>query len=476
MLPSTPDESLELLPKIARDFLRQGKVVFEVAEQSDGSVAKRATIYDTGSEIGLLRVQERSESDNRPSAIVQAANSYLVTSNQDDPNAWQKLLPEKSEVRVINEVNGKVYSRVTLVPEDSDPPILKNLWQRPSPARFLEAWVLDVSGETVSASNEQVGVGRVAPAFENEVSGQWNWSLADGPLNGAGFGRDVVKAGNRGKGVTVAILDSGITSPPAFTRVDATGTRVGMRFTAKNFCSEGGEDAVEDMNGHGTQCASVLIAEQSGENAFHAICPDIELLVGRVVTCDALIWESDAYRGILWALENHAQIITMSWLLSTPSQRIEELIKSAPNVLFVAAPDSINGDLKKAQKYPVCYENKHLIGVIASSRYGDLASGSDYDSSKKFVHVAAPGEAISICSINNEFGFVNGTSIAAPQVAGLAALLMGARPDLAPSDVIDLILETTTSSNFRAGHCKSDGRIDATEALRRAPTFRLPPQ
>ena len=111
-------------------------------------------------------------------------------------------------------------------------------------------------------------------------------------------------------------------------------------------------------------------------------------------------------------------------------------------ILFVAAagnaPDAPEPDNDLVPHYPSSYDAPNVIGVAATDSNDALASFSHFGATS--VHIGAPGVGILSTTANNTYSFFNGTSMATPHVAGAAALLLAANPNLTVTQLRSLLI------------------------------------
>ncbi|MBI2711927.1 MAG: S8 family serine peptidase [Bdellovibrio sp.] len=118
-------------------------------------------------------------------------------------------------------------------------------------------------------------------------------------------------------------------------------------------------------------------------------------------------------------------------------------------------------DISSIPAYP------SFLRIGATDQNDDLASFSNYGRAVDFV---APGVSILTTSPNGKYTYISGTSFSSPLSAGVAALIFSIRPDLKPMQVAEIlkISATDIGSSYYFGR----GRVDASEALKLARTFR----
>jgi len=210
-----------------------------------------------------------------------------------------------------------------------------------------------------------------------------------------------------------------------------------------------------DFNGHGTHTAGIIGAIQNNTIGISGVCPVVSLLPIRAgfsiknssnYEC-GILEDDDIANAIVYAADHGANVISMSFGGSNVSSTILESIiyaKSKGAILVASAGnESANWKL-----YPAAYEN--VISVSASTSANKKASFSQYGD---WIDIIAPGYDIystvprsgGYLSSPSGYKMLSGTSMAAPFVAGVAALLKSANPTLSPPDIENII---KTSSDF----------------------------
>ncbi|GAI46832.1 unnamed protein product, partial [marine sediment metagenome] len=142
----------------------------------------------------------------------------------------------------------------------------------------------------------------------------------------------------------------------------------------------------------------------------------------KVLGDDGCGYYSWVAQGIIWAANNGADVINLSLSGSSFSSTLQQAVDYAWNhgVVVVAAAGN---DGSSNRLYPAYYDN--CIAVAATDANDNLASWSNYGS---WVDVAAPGSAYST-KPNGQYGYMAGTSMASPHVAGLAGLVFSVVSD-----------------------------------------------
>ena len=170
-----------------------------------------------------------------------------------------------------------------------------------------------------------------------------------------------------------------------------------------------------DSNGHGTVVAGVIAALLNSEG-LAGIAPSVELYSVKIMQSSSGFL-SDAISGIEWTIDNNINIVSMSFGFNSYSQIFKEILEEAyaNNILLVAASGNEGTD---NILYPAAYDS--VIAVGATTENDNLAYFSSYGFEQELV---APGVDINSTSLGNSYGLSSGTSLAAPHVAGVAALI-----------------------------------------------------
>ena len=224
--------------------------------------------------------------------------------------------------------------------------------------------------------------------------------------------------------VYIAIIDTGIDSNhPDLTnkmRRHSNGAVYGWN-TLNNTTN-----ALDD-NGHGTHCAGIAAAEINNGVGIAGVAawnPNVansrayvQLMPVKVLSSSGSGSYDGVARGITWAADNGAHILSLSLGGAGGSQQLQDAVNYAWNRGCLVVVAAGNGASSSPQ-YPAYYTNS--IAVAATDSSDRLASFSQYGS---WVDIAAPGVGILSTIPNNSYTAYDGTSMACPHVAGAAAVL-----------------------------------------------------
>jgi len=221
----------------------------------------------------------------------------------------------------------------------------------------------------------------------------------------------------KGKGITVAILDTGCDS----THPDLQEQIIGGR----NFTDDdrSNPDIYLDYNGHGTHVAGTIAAQQNDIGVV-GVAPEASLLIVKVLNRKGSGQYDWIINGINYAIEQKVDIISMSLGGPNDLPELHEAIKRAVsnNILVVcAAGNEGDGDDSTDEfAFPGRYNEVISVGAVNLER-----RPSDFTNSHNEIDLVAPGEKILSTYLNGRFATLSGTSMAAPHVSGALALIKG---------------------------------------------------
>ena len=205
---------------------------------------------------------------------------------------------------------------------------------------------------------------------------------------------------------------------------------------------------------HGTHVAGIIAAKRGNGKGVDGVANNVEIMSIRAVP-NGDEYDKDIALGIRYAVDNGAKIINGSFgkAFSPNAEWVYDAIKyaAANDVLFVHAagndgvdlddPTNTNFPNDQTKNGPEIADNVITVGALSSDYGGEmLASFSNYG--KVNVDVFAPGDAIYSSMPGDQYEFQGGTSMAAPAVAGVAALLWSYYPKLTAPQIKHILMES----------------------------------
>lgn len=221
---------------------------------------------------------------------------------------------------------------------------------------------------------------------------------------------------------------------------------------------------------HGTHVAGIIAAKRNNKIGINGVANNVKIMAIRAVP-NGDEYDKDIALGIRYAVDNGAQIINCSFGkdFSPKAQWVYDAIAYAAQkdvlIVHAAGNNGLNLDDAKNPNYPNDHQftkqeitnNVIEVGALAP-KYGAnmVASFSNYGNTN--VDIFAPGDEIYSTVPNNQYKFYGGTSMAAPAVAGIAALIRSHYPKLSASQIKNIIMQsgiTTKAQVVVAGNPKN---------------------
>ncbi|HYK88869.1 MAG TPA: S8 family serine peptidase [Acidobacteriota bacterium] len=198
--------------------------------------------------------------------------------------------------------------------------------------------------------------------------------------------------------------------------------------------------------GHGTMIAGII----------HLAAPTAMIMPLKAFRGDGTANLSDIVQAVYFAVDNGAQVINMSFSLTSNSLELMKALNyaTAHNVICVGA---VGNDGIETIVYPAAFHN--VIGVASTDSQDSRSTFSNYG--EALAHLAAPGEGIITTYPGGNYAMVSGTSFSAPFVAAAAALLIQVDLDMNPTEALQALSNAkklTPELGF--------GRLDLFQAVR----------
>ena len=277
----------------------------------------------------------------------------------------------------------------------------------------------------------------------------------------------VWKDGNTGQGVTIAVIDTGIDAehPDFAGRIDDTASFVP-------------DETVVDRNGHGTHVASTIAGTGAASDGLErGVAPGATLDIAKVLSDSGQGQDSWVIAGMEWAArDKHAKIISMSLGSgptdgSDPTSQAVESLSDETGALFVIAAG--NAGAPNTVSAPSVAPSALSVGAVdANDQLAPFSSqGPRVGDSGIKPEITAPG--VDILAARSQYAAegegsyqtLSGTSMATPHVAGAAALLLEAHPELTGPQLKDDLVSTSHATPDYTAFQAGNGRVDAAAAV-----------
>ncbi|WP_160725196.1 S8 family peptidase [Bacillus sp. USDA818B3_A] len=276
----------------------------------------------------------------------------------------------------------------------------------------------------------------------------YQWNL---PAVGTERGWNLTRGSKK---VKIAVVDTG---------VDLDHPDLARRLTTGYNAIDDSNNA-DDDNGHGSHVAGIIAADTNNGVGMAGITWYNPIMPVKVMGADGTGGSFYVSEGIRWAVDHGADVINLSLGNYQTCDVLESAIDYAleKNVVVISAAGNDN---TSQRSYPAAYPG--VLGVSAVDWDGKRAEFSNFGD---YVDVAAPGVDIPSTFSNGEYASLSGTSMAAPHVTALAALIRSINPKLTNTEVTKIISQTAQRVNQQSKRSPyfGNGIINNVEALQLA--------
>ncbi len=220
-----------------------------------------------------------------------------------------------------------------------------------------------------------------------------------------------------------------------------------------------------DGNGHGSHTAGTIGATGNNGVGVVGVNWNVKIMALKFLNDSGSGTTADAISSVQYATMMKVKISNNSWGGGSYDQALYDAINAAKSVghLFIAAAGNSGINTDRRPHYPSSYNLDNIISVAAIDSSDAKASFSNYGATT--VDLGAPGVSILSTTPGNNYEYYSGTSMAAPHVSGVAALLYGMHPDWTYQSVRDAILKNVRSVSSMQGKTVTGGVLDAAAAL-----------
>jgi hypothetical protein len=280
------------------------------------------------------------------------------------------------------------------------------------------------------------------------------------------------RAGFTGAGTTVAVLDTGL---------DATHPDLTDAVTGAQDFTDDGVDGTDDGYGHGTHVASIITGSGAASGGRYAgVAPDTKLLIGKVLDDNGFGDTSWIIAGMEWAAAQHARVVNMSLGLSFGAGADDPLVQALTRLtenggpLFVVSAGNTGPDGGTVNSPADAAAALSVGAVSKQDELADFSSRGPTPDGAIKPEITAPGVDIVAAkaahgqigdAVGDAYVRLSGTSMAAPHVAGAAAILAGQHPDWTAGQLKAALVGSATPRAGVPVDAQGAGRVDVARAV-----------
>ncbi|HJV44226.1 MAG TPA: S8 family peptidase [Bacillota bacterium] len=253
---------------------------------------------------------------------------------------------------------------------------------------------------------------------------------------------------SQGQGIKIGIIDTGIDA----THPDLRGRMFGGINTADK------TSPFVDPNGHGTHIAGIIAAINNHFGVV-GVAPLSHLYSIKAFRADGTALLTDLADAIHWAMNENIQILNMSFGSSETSVTLQKALQAAlrHGVIMVASA----GNNGKTVDYPAKYSEVFAVGAIQSNK-----KVAEFSSHGKELNYVAPGvDILSTWPVSPYYNSLSGTSMAAPHISAICALLLTQKNNLTPAQVKSILDQSAVKLPGVSSHKQGKGVVMASKAV-----------
>jgi subtilisin family serine protease len=362
--------------------------------------------------------------------------------------------------RVISVPAGQRKSIIAALERDpsvryAEPNVRVHAFAQPDDPSYAQLWGLENTGQAING---------LAGKADADIDAPRAWSVSTGSA-----------------AVTVGVIDTGVdyTHPDLAANIwinpgeDCPGCRNdGIDNDGNGYVDDwrgwdfkNDDNDPFDDNGHGTHIAGTIGAVGDNGTGVVGVNWTVRIMPLKFLGADGVGDAADAVRALQYATAMGAQVTNNSWGGDDYSQALADAIAEADarDSLFVAAAGNSFTNTDTSPNYPSGYALPNVIAVAATDQSDAKAWFSNYG--RRTIDLGAPGTNILSTKPGASYQYLDGTSMATPQVAGAAALAWSAARSASAVGVKALLLGTVDPSASLAGKTTTGGRLNVGNAL-----------
>ena len=325
-------------------------------------------------------------------------------------------------------------------------------------------------------------------SYPNDAFFSSLWGLHNSGQNGGTVDADIDapeawQLATGGSSVVVGVIDTGVdythddliqniwTNPGEIAGNDIDDDGNGFVDDVHGFDFANNDGDPMDDHGHGTHVSGTIAGVGNNTTGVTGINWSSSIMALKFLSGSGSGSSSDAVRAVNYATMMrttygvNVRLTNNSWGGGGRYAPLESAIRSSlqADMLFVAAAGNNGENTDQSPHYPSNYNVANVISVAATDRNDELASFSNYG--RNTVDLAAPGVSILSTVPNGGYSYFSGTSMAAPHVAGVAALAWSAMPNASYVEIRDAIYAGVDPVAGLNGMVATDGRLNAHQTM-----------
>lgn len=406
-------------------------------------------------------IQKKTEILNEFSLKVYAdlgeSGIQILTIDDHQESSWN----EEVLIELLND-----YPGIASAESDQIVTALNN----PSDSAFQYQWGLHNTGQNGTIPGADIGA---INAWANETGSEdmvmaiidsgVDWTHPDlGDNIWQNIGEDVDGDGR----VLEYVNGTWVFDPDDIDGIDGDSNGYVDDFIGWNFRDLNNDPMDDHIQGHGTHVAGIAGARGNNGEGISGVSWRSKIMPLKFLDENGTGYLSDALIAFNYALFNGARISNHSWGTYEFNSALNFYVWYAQlrnHLVVTAAGNQFGSNNDLLPVYPSSFVYDNVISVTASNGNDEIASFSNIGNLS--VDIAAPGEGIYSTLPGRQYGYINGTSMAAPFVTGTASLILAHNPDLTPSDIKQIIMHTATSIPEMGDKVASGGRLNLDAAI-----------
>ncbi len=351
---------------------------------------------------------------------------------------------------LLNTFKGRTFSNFV---KTATPNYINVLNQKSNDSYYSKLWAIENTGQNVN---------NTSGTNDADMDVKEAWDIEEGSKN-----------------VVIAVLDTGVDYTHEDLRDNMYGgnAKHGYDFAGDNDGNNDDDpmpDKPYDDNGHyhGTHVAGIIGAVGNNAKGVSGVAQRVSIMALKVFRPNGYGYNSDILEALDYVskkVDNGDNIVAINASFGggggSQDDSMNNAIKKLGNqgVIFCAAAGNDGKNVDNDPVYPACYNASNIIAVAASDQDDKLAGFSNYG--KKSIDVAAPGKNILSTYPENKYAYMDGTSMATPNVTATVALIASRYPSYSVSERRDLILQNVDKIDSYSSKIASEGRVNVNNAL-----------